>query len=143
MTATTVLAAWDAPERDGLDDAMAALRAVLAATPRAARAARPPRDPATPRPPRSGTKQEAVLTLLRRDDGATIAQIIDATAWLPHTVRGFLAGLKRKGVTVEVLERVRQVGPDKQGARGSYSIYRIAAGGSASPLEAATAAEAG
>jgi hypothetical protein len=41
-------------------------------------------------------------------------------------VRGFLAGLKRKGITVEVLERIRQVGPNKDGAQGSYSIYRIA-----------------
>jgi hypothetical protein len=41
-------------------------------------------------------------------------------------VRGFLAGLKRKGITVEVLERVRQVGPNKEGAKGSYSVYRVA-----------------
>lgn len=78
-----------------------------AATPQAARAARPPRDPATPRQPRTGIKQEAVLALLRRDEGTTIADIIDATGWQPHTVRGFLAGLKRNGVTVEVLDRVR------------------------------------
>jgi hypothetical protein len=77
------------------------------------------------RKPREGTKQEAVLALLRRDEGATIAQIIEATGWQSHTVRGFLAGLKRKGITVEVLERVRQVGPSKEGAKGSYSIYRI------------------
>jgi hypothetical protein len=35
--------------------------------------------PGASRKPREGTKQEAVLTLLRRDEGATIAQIIDAT----------------------------------------------------------------
>jgi hypothetical protein len=127
--AVTVLAAWDAPDRAGLDDALAALRGVLAGSPRAARAARPPRDSAAPRQPRTGTKQEAVLTLLRRDEGTTIAQVIDATGWQPHTVRGFLAGLKRRGMTVEVVERVRQVGPDKQGAKGSYSIYRIAEAG--------------
>ncbi|MBR0658698.1 DUF3489 domain-containing protein [Neoroseomonas oryzicola] len=122
--AATVLSAWDAPDRDGLDEAVAALRASLAATPRAAR---PPRDPAALRQPRTGTKQESVLALLRRNEGTTIAEIIDATGWQPHTVRGFLAGLKRRGITVDVLERVRQVGPNKQGARGSYSIYRIAA----------------
>jgi len=49
-----------------------------------------------------------------------------ATGWAQHTVRGFLAGLK-KGHTVEVLERVRQVGPGAQGTKGSYSVYRIAA----------------
>jgi hypothetical protein len=127
--AATVLAAWDAPERDGLDNAINGLRSALVASPRTARTTRPPRDPATPRQPRTGTKQESVLALLRRDEGTTIAEIIDATGWQPHTVRGFLAGLKRKGTSVEVLERVRQVGPNKQGAKGSYSIYRIAEAG--------------
>jgi len=62
--------------------------------------------------------------------------VIDATGWQSHTVRGFLAGLKRKGIEVEVLERVRQVGPNKQGAKGSYSIYRIVMGAAATPAEA-------
>ncbi|GGJ42674.1 DUF3489 domain-containing protein [Neoroseomonas lacus] len=71
------------------------------------------------------TDEIGIHALLRRDEGVTIAQVIDATAWQPHTVRGFLAGLKRHGITVEVLERVRQVGPNKHGAKGSYSIYCI------------------
>jgi hypothetical protein len=129
MAAATVLTVWDAQEREGLDDALAGLRAALEANPRAGRA--------TPRQPRTGTKQETVLALLRRDEGATVAQVIDATGWQSHTVRGFLAGLKRKGIEVEVLERVRQVGPNKQGAKGSYSIYRIAAVAAAAPAEAA------
>ena len=60
---------------------------------------------AAPRKPREGTKQEAVLTLLRRTEGATIAKIIEATGWQQHTVRGFLACLKRKNVTIEAIER--------------------------------------
>jgi hypothetical protein len=134
--AATVLAAWDAPERDGLDDAVAALREVLAAATRTSRASRQTRDPATPRQPRTGTKQEAVLALLRRDEGATITQVMDATGWQQHTVRGFLAGLKRKGIAADVLERVRQVGPNKQGSKGSYSIYRIGAGTAVTPAAA-------
>jgi hypothetical protein len=52
---------------------------------------------------------------------------VDATGWQQHTVRGFFAGLKkRQGIAVEVMERIRQVGPGKDGAKGSYSIYRIA-----------------
>ena len=31
-------------------------------------------------------------------------------------------------MTVEVLERVRQVGANKEGAKGSYTVYRIASG---------------
>ena len=49
---------------------------------------------------------------------------MDATGWQQHTVR-FLAGLKKKGLDVTVLERVRQVGPASR-RQGSYSIYRIA-----------------
>ena len=78
-----------------------------------------------PRAPRTGTKQDQVLTLLRQPEGATVAQIAEATAWQTHTVRGFLAGMKKKGFQVEVLERVRQVGPNKSGAKGSYSVYRV------------------
>jgi hypothetical protein len=118
--AQAVLDAWDDEEnqRYGLVDAIDALRAALAGTTRAHR------ESGTPR---AGTKQEAVLALLRRPEGATIAQIVEATQWQAHTVRGFFAGLKRKGITVEVLDRVRQVGPNREDAKGSYSVYRARA----------------
>jgi hypothetical protein len=67
-----------------------------------------------------------VFTLLHRAEGATIAQVMESTGWAQHTVRGFLGGLKKRGHRVEVLERVRQAGPGAQGAKGSYSVYRIA-----------------
>jgi hypothetical protein len=105
-----------------MEEPIAALRAALAGAP-----PRTAREPGAPRKPREGTKQEQVLALLRREEGATIAQICEATGWQQHTVRGFFAGLKkRQGIEVQVLERIRQVGPNKEGARGSYSIYRIA-----------------
>ena len=54
--------------------------------------------------------------MLRRKEGATIAQIVAATDWQPHTVRGAFAGaLKKKlGLTVtsekvEVGERVYRI----------------------------------
>jgi hypothetical protein len=126
--AAAVLAAWDDEanrETDiiaALESPMEALRALLAT-----KAARVTREPGAPRKPREGTKQETVLAMLRREEGATIAQICEATGWQQHTVRGFFAGLKkRQGIEVQVLERIRQVGPNKEGARGSYSIYRIA-----------------
>jgi hypothetical protein len=47
--------------------------------------------------------------------------------WAPHTVRGSFAGLKtRQGIVDAPAERIRQVGPDHQGTKGSYTIYRIA-----------------
>jgi Protein of unknown function (DUF3489) len=58
--------------------------------------------PAGARKTRDGTKQAQVIAMLRRKEGATIAQIIAATGWQPHTVRGAFAGaLKKKlGLTV-------------------------------------------
>jgi hypothetical protein len=50
----------------------------------------------------------------------------EAMGLAPHTVRGFLAGLAKKGIAVEVLERVRQIGPNKVGAKGSFTVYRVA-----------------
>ena len=41
-------------------------------------------------------------------------------------MRGFFAGLKKRGIEVSVLERVRQAGPNKAGAKGSYTVYRLA-----------------
>jgi hypothetical protein len=51
---------------------------------------------------RGGTKQAQLIAMLRRSEGATIAQIVAATGWQPHTVRGAFAGaLKKKlGLTV-------------------------------------------
>ena len=44
-----------------------------------------------------GGKIAAVLALLQRPDGATVAELIAATGWLPHTTRAALTGLKKKG----------------------------------------------
>ena len=76
--------------------------------------------------PAEGHQAAQVLAMLRREGGASGPAIAEAMGWAPHTVRGFLAGLSKKGVTVEVLERVRQVGPNKAGAKGSYTVYRVA-----------------
>ena len=51
---------------------------------------------------RDGTKQAQLIAMLRRSQGATIAQLVEAADWRPHTVRGFFAGAlkKRLGLTV-------------------------------------------
>ena len=121
--AAAVLAAWD--DQDNRDtDIIAALEAPMEAL-RALLAEKAPREATTPRKPREGTKQEAVLALLRRTEGATVAQIAEATNWAGHTVRGFLAGLKKKGIKVEALEKVRMIRPNRDGAKGSYTVYAL------------------
>ena len=122
--AQAVLDTWDdGADRGALAGPVERLRAALAKPARAAR------DPGAPRKPREGTKREQVLGMLRRPEGATVAQIAEATGWAPHTVRGFFAGLKKGGVEVAALERVRQHGPDKAGAKGRYTVYRVAEAG--------------
>ena len=43
------------------------------------------------------TKIETILKLLRRSNGANIAQLQKATGWQPHSVRAALTGLRKKG----------------------------------------------
>ena len=125
--ARALLIAWDdeAGERAGMPEAMERLRAVLTPAVRRSHIAE------ERRPVREGTKQARVLAMLRRPGGATVAQVAGAMEWAPHTVRGFFAGLKKKGIQVETLERVRVIGTDKQGTRGSCTIYHIPAGSEA------------
>lgn len=42
------------------------------------------------------TKHDRVLELLNRADGTTISEMMQATGWLQHSVRGFLAGTVKK-----------------------------------------------
>ncbi len=51
---------------------------------------------------RPGTKQALMIDLLKRKKGATIEEIVEATGWQPHSVRGAISGaLKKKlGLTV-------------------------------------------
>jgi hypothetical protein len=114
--------AWDALAGGGYAEVtqIIGLIAALRAAPAASASEHRSIDRAKPRP---DTKQAQVLHMLRRNEGASGPQIAEAMGWAPHTVRGFLAGLPRKGIRVEVLERVRQVGTNKQGAKGSYTIY--------------------
>jgi Protein of unknown function (DUF3489) len=78
--------------------------------------------------PRAGTKQALMIELLKRPEGATVEQIAAATGWQHHTSRGAISGaLKKKlGLTVEAT-RTREVGPNKTGAKGSATTYRIVA----------------
>ena len=47
--------------------------------------------------PRPTSKIAAVIGLLSRSEGATLAELIAATGWLPHTTRAALTGLRKRG----------------------------------------------
>jgi hypothetical protein len=73
-------------------------------------------DTGAPRKTRDGTKQAQLIAMLRQKEGATIAQIVAATGWQPHTVRGAFAGaLKKKLGLIVTSEEV-----------GDQRIYRLA-----------------
>jgi hypothetical protein len=51
---------------------------------------------------RPDSKKSLVIELLRRKNGATLAEIMEQMGWQKHTVRGFMAGaMKKAGYTVE------------------------------------------
>ena len=57
---------------------------------------------AKPKAARGGSKSAQILDLLKRPGGATSKELMKATGWLPHSVRGFLSGTvgKKMGLTV-------------------------------------------
>jgi hypothetical protein len=67
-----------------------------------------------PKPERQ-TKSAAVVALLQRHEGATLAELVEATGWLPHTTRAALTGLKKKGHVIDKCKR------------GETTCYRITA----------------
>lgn len=71
-----------------------------------------------PKPPsqRAGTKQAQIIALLERPEGATIAEIVAATAWQAHSARGLISGVLKKKLGLAV-------GSIKEDGRGS--VYRI------------------
>ena len=64
--------------------------------------------------PHPETKQDAVIALLRRSEGTTIAAAMAATGWQAHSVRGFFAAVVRKKLGLDLVS-------EKTGSRTGLS----------------------
>ena len=76
-------------------------------------------EPADPKPTprtRDHSKQATVIALLSRPEGATLAQITEATGWRAHTSRGFLAGAVKKRLGLQLTSEKPE---------GGVRIYRV------------------
>jgi hypothetical protein len=76
-------------------------------------------------PARSATKQDRVIAMLRAPAGTTIASLVIATEWRQRSVRGFLAGVVRKKLGLNLVSEKTDTG----------RVYRIRAA-KASPAAA-------
>jgi len=77
--------------------------------------------PEAPKPVaiRTGTKQAQIIALLQRPEGASIAEIVEATGWQAHSARGLISGGLKKKLGLPVTS-------EKIDGRGT--VYKLDAG---------------
>ena len=101
----------------------------------ARKSAKPVRKRSEPASSRSAagpdTKHNRIIAMLRTSAGATIASLVSATEWQQHSVRGFLAGVVRKKLGLNLVSEQTEKG----------RVYRIK-DGKASPATAGRAKQA-
>ena len=95
---TTLIATEAGLEAIGIEPVVAsAVASVRRAKPKAEPVQTPDdTDTAKPVAIRAGTKQAQIIAMLQRPEGATVAEMVEATGWLAHTVRGCISGALKK-----------------------------------------------
>ncbi len=91
-----------------------------------AKQSRPPRaktakasQAGAPAKARAGTKQATLIDHLQRKEGATLADLVKATGWQAHSVRGAISGTLKKKLGYAVAT---------EAVEGRGRVYRIVAG---------------
>ncbi len=74
-------------------------------------------DPDAQSDARRPSKQDAVIAMLRRPEGATVDEVASATGWQRHTVRGLFSGTLKKKLGLTLASAGEERG----------RVYRIAA----------------
>jgi hypothetical protein len=62
------------------------------------------------------TKKGVILDLLRRENGASLSELAEATGWKPNSILGFLSGNLRKKMSLAV---------DSSRQKGHERIYKV------------------
>jgi hypothetical protein len=80
----------------------ASTRKSAAKAPAKADKGKPDRAASKPAAGRDGSKKAEIIALLQREGGATLSQIMKATGWQAHSVRGFISGALGKKMRLTV-----------------------------------------
>jgi hypothetical protein len=79
-----------------------------------------------PQRQRGKSTQQVLVDLLSRAEGATIAQIVTATDWQAHSVRGVISGVLKKKLGLHIVS---------EKSKGGERIYRVAEDNQAATAE--------
>lgn len=58
----------------------------------------------------SSSKRDRILAMLRSPSGASLSALAEETQWQPHSVRGFLAGVVRKKLSLNLVSTLTEQG---------------------------------
>jgi predicted HTH transcriptional regulator len=114
---TTLIATEAGLEAIGIEPVAAtAVASARKAKPQADAEPAPTTEAPNPIAIRTGTKQAQIIALLQRPEGASNAEIVDATGWKAHTARGAISGALKKKLGLQIISVKEQ---------GRGSVYRI------------------